>query len=619
MSYIKRVGALAMAAVMLMSVLAAATLQTAMAVPDNVTVTNVTADPSSFTEGDTLTTLKFTVTDETPGIGLDPVSTSATVEVESGSGFTAAANSSLKVSATNTNNGKTDWAQYTITMTNLKVGSNASKLKIKVTDSVTGKTAYSREGIEVTVNGYTSGGGGEPPTPPVTVDENIRYTVSKVSSPAMVNGVQKPASYPRYDINDIKSGSDASIRQTYYVDILVKVTDAALPASGTITAGDIITDDLGGFVFEAANSSVEVKTDKKNLLEITLKAIKYSGNGKKLAFTINDDSYQRDVVLDITECVTRAEQIAENDKNNNTDTSDRLEVETPYVIINKYGYGGGNVTAGDTFSLSLTFLNTSENEEITNMMVTLTMPDDLMLTSSSNTFYVASLKERASITKAVQVTAKPAAKAQSHNINVSMKYQYVDDRVVVRRDATTTENIAIPVVQIDRFQLTAVDVYPEIMLEEESSVSVSFVNKGRSDVFNLAASIDGNITNPGQEQNLGNLASGATGTADFFITPNETGLLTGTITITYEDTNMEEKVATIDYSTMVNSYADMNQGMDENPFPDGDIGVIGPQEQPQKPKWPVYLIVVAVVLIPVAIIVKKRIDRRRREQEDADL
>ena len=255
------------------------------------------------------------------------------------------------------------------------------------------------------------------------------------------------------------------------------------------------------------------------------------------------------------------------------------------------------------------------------MMVTITMPEALMLTSSSNTFYIDHLDTESSVSQTVQVTAKVNAAPQSHNIDISMKYQYIDDHLVSRRDNSTQETISIPVVQIDRFQVTGVDAPAEAYLGEENYLTVNFVNKGRSDVYNLSAEISGDIQNPGQQQNLGNLTSGSTGSAEFTILPNGEGVCNGEIKIIYEDTNMEEKTATILWSTTV---VDPSAGME---FP-GGMGDFDPgmtddpslmDEGEKKPSWPFIAGGVAVAALVVGLLVRRHILKKRSEEEDANL
>ena len=99
----------------------------------------------------------------------------------------------------------------------------------------------------------------------------------------------------------------------------------------------------------------------------------------------------------------------------------------PYVIISSYSYGGSDLVAGETRNITMTFRNTSKTMSVENMMVTMTLPDAMMLTSSSNSFYIESLDAEGNITKTVNVTVKPTAAAQSHSMTVDFTYDYLDN------------------------------------------------------------------------------------------------------------------------------------------------------------------------------------------------
>ena len=88
--------------------------------------------------------------------------------------------------------------------------------------------------------------------------------------------------------------------------------------------------------------------------------------------------------------------------------------------------------------------------------------------------------------------------------------------------AKTTETISMPVLQVDRFTVTGIDLPQQIFIGEENNLSVNFVNKSRTDIYNLSAKLNcEGLSNNGEEQYLGNLASGTTSSADFYITGNE--------------------------------------------------------------------------------------------------
>ena len=382
--------------------------------------------------------------------------------------------------------------------------------------------------------------------------------------------------------------------------------------------------DRGSFRFRSGDdNSITIKNVSPRadgvVCLVELIGLRYTGTGNTLAFTVQSKSGSS-IFEQFSTSVDSCVEYTRNDDDDDEDPDySSMAMATPYVIVSNYSYGG-TVTAGQSFPLTLTFYNTSKNIDVQNMMITLSMPEALMLTSSSNTFYVDTLGTEETVTKTVQVTAKANAEPSSHNVEVSMKYQYIDDHTVSRRDNSTQETISIPVVQVDRFEVTGVEVSPEIYLGEESDITVNYVNKGRSEVYNLSVAISGDIQNPGQQQNLGNLASGATGSADFYILPNAEGICAGQITITYEDTNMVEKSVTMDWSAnVVDPMAGMDPGMGMYPGMGGmDDPSLMPEEE-EKPVWPFVAGGVAAAAAVIGLLVWRRIRKKRSELEDADL
>lgn len=463
-----------------------------------------------------------------------------------------------------------------------------------------------------------------------TLSSDMSYTIQKIYRNSNGGSVT-------FDIEK-SSLNDPTIERNYYVDVVVQFSIPDIQKTDVIVNSKPkikILVDRGSFLFRNATKSAITVMEQSTrnvdggvICYVLLKGLQYTGDGNTLAFTVqsktdsNGDLISPYIYEQFSTEVSSCEPYVPKETTPEPDDDPKpspMEVATPYVIINNYDYGG-IITAGETFPLSVTLYNTSKNIDVQNMMVTITMPEAFMLTSSSNTFYIEELHNEESVTKSVDVTAKANADPQSHNIEISMKYQYVDEKLNVRKDNTTQETISIPVVQVDRFQLTGVDVPMEVYVGEESYLSVNFVNKGRSEVYNLSAEISGDIQNPGQQQNLGNLASGATGSADFYITPNGEGVCSGEVLITYEDTNMEEKTATIQWSTnVVDPFGGMDFG---GGFGDYDMGMM---EDPdlmggeQKSSLPFIAGGVGVAAVVAAVIIRKRIKRKKREAEDADL
>ena len=305
----------------------------------------------------------------------------------------------------------------------------------------------------------------------------------------------------------------------------------------------------------------------------------------------------------------------ENDKKPDGETT----AAQPYVIISSYSYGKGDLVAGETRNITMTFRNTSKTMAVENMMVTMSLPDAMMLTSSSNSFYIESLAAEGTITKTVNVTVKSNAAAQSHSMTVDFTYDYLDNGI--RRNAKTTESISMPVLQVDRFTVTGIDLPQEIFMGEESNLSVNFVNKSRTEIYNLSAKLNcEGISNNGEEQYLGNLASGTASSADFYITGNEKGELVGEVIITYEDTNMNQRTVSVPFTTKVTSYEDAwgPQGPVGPQNPD-DPGMDPGMEEPAGFPW--FWVIGGVVVVAAGVFVYLKLRKNKKEsvEEDEDI
>ena len=290
----------------------------------------------------------------------------------------------------------------------------------------------------------------------------------------------------------------------------------------------------------------------------------------------------------------------------------------PYVIISSYSYGGSDLVAGETRNITMTFRNTSKTMSVENMMVTMTLPDAMMLTSSSNSFYIESLEAEGNITKTVNVTVKPTAAAQSHSMTVDFTYDYLDNGV--RRNAKTTETISMPVLQVDRFTVTGIDLPQQIFIGEENNLSVNFVNKSRTDIYNLSAKLNcEGLSNNGEEQYLGNLASGTTSSADFYITGNEKGELVGEVIITYEDTNMNQRTVSVPFTTQVTSYEDVWGPSNPSVDPGMDPGIDPGMEEPAGFPW--FWVIGGVVVVAAGVFVYLKLRKNKKEsvEEDEDI
>ena len=104
-----------------------------------------------------------------------------------------------------------------------------------------------------------------------------------------------------------------------------------------------------------------------------------------------------------------------------------------------------------------------------------------------------------------------------------------------------SETIAIPVYQPDRLEIRSPSFPDGVRVQEECAVSLPYLNKGRGQLFNLEAVLEGEIPVLERQVTLGNLDPGKGGTIDFIVTPETAGEFQGQVRILYEDEAMNQK------------------------------------------------------------------------------
>ena len=430
---------------------------------------------------------------------------------------------------------------------------------------------------------------------------------------------KKYTKYPGSPADKVNPSSE--IVKGNYVDLTLYVTDNDFLSLCGTTSYDknnfSVTTPGDSSFLAGSGAGAEIEkwtvgsTDKG--MEIQLTGVYYvGGSDNTLKLIITQGNYNAIVTCKIDNATIVPEK--ENDKKPDEETT----AAQPYVIISSYSYGKGDLVAGETRNITMTFRNTSKTMAVENMMVTMTLPDAMMLTSSSNSFYIESLAAEGTITKTVNVTVKPTAAAQSHSMTVDFTYDYLDNGV--RRNAKTTETISMPVLQVDRFTVTGIDLPQQIFIGEENNLSVNFVNKSRTDIYNLSAKLNcEGLSNNGEEQYLGNLASGTTSSADFYITGNEKGELVGEVIITYEDTNMNQRTVSVPFTTQVTSYEDVWGPSNPSVDPGMDPGTDPGMEEPAGFPW--FWVIGGVVVVAAGVFVYLKLRKNKKEsvEEDEDI
>lgn len=291
------------------------------------------------------------------------------------------------------------------------------------------------------------------------------------------------------------------------------------------------------------------------------------------------------------------------------DTKDEETIAspTPIVILSKYNYGGSSVAAGSSTNLSFSFTNTSKTIKIENVMVTVTGGQDLMLNGSTNTFYFESVAASGSKTVTVPMKAAQLISASAQDVKIDVTYEYVDQNA--RKSGNATLSLSVPLYQPDRFELSEPKTSYTGYVGEETSLTIDYVNKGKSAINNVEATISGDIDTPTAYQRVGTIDGGKNGTIAFAVTPQLEGENQVKIVITYEDSNGNTKERVFEATVEAMAYEPTDPGMD-------DPGMIDPEPTSTFP-WKYVIIALVVIAIIALIVLRIRKKKAKQKAEQA--
>lgn len=291
------------------------------------------------------------------------------------------------------------------------------------------------------------------------------------------------------------------------------------------------------------------------------------------------------------------------------DTKDEETIAspTPIVILSKYNYGGSSVAAGSSTNLSFSFTNTSKTIKIENVMVTVTGGQDLMLNGSTNTFYFESVAASGSKTVTVPMKAAQLISASAQDVKIDVTYEYVDQNA--RKSGNATLSLSVPLYQPDRFELSEPKTSYTGYVGEETSLTIDYVNKGKSAINNVEATISGDIDSPTPYQRVGTIDGGKNGTIAFAVTPQLEGENQVKIVITYEDSNGNTKERVFEATVEAMAYEPTDPGMD-------DPGMIDPEPAHTFP-WKYVIIALVVIAIIALIVLRIRKKKAKQKAEQA--
>ncbi len=214
----------------------------------------------------------------------------------------------------------------------------------------------------------------------------------------------------------------------------------------------------------------------------------------------------------------------------------------PKVIIENYDFGATTVLSGQEFDLNLDLFNTSSEELIKNIKVSLKADDGVFIpVDMSSSFFIEKIGSQEHVSKTIRLKTKSDATVKAYNLAVTFQYEDSKGNAydIQKNPYKEEELISIPVNQPIRIEAGEVALSPENYLNQPTPVSMEFFNMGRSIVYNLMVKAEGDFQVQGGNYFVGNFEAGR---SDFFetqVVPTVEGEAKGKIIFQFEDANGE--------------------------------------------------------------------------------
>ena len=272
----------------------------------------------------------------------------------------------------------------------------------------------------------------------------------------------------------------------------------------------------------------------------------------------------------------------------------KADTPVPNIVIRSFTYGESSVAAGSSFPLRFAFENTG-SIKIENIVVTVDGGENFTMDGGTNTFHYNALAAGAAQTQEVPMRAVPNGKSGAQSIGVGFKYEYVDGDK--RTSASADIRISVPIYQPDRFQLNSPVVPETVNVGEEAEVTMAYVNKGKDDISNVEAIVEGDgVDTPARTQYLGNITAGTSGTIGFALTPTAAGPVDVVLKISYENADQQIQVKTFPVTLQA----------EELPPPDDFGDELPPMEEPGLPWLWIGLGVAAAAGIAAVVVIRRK-------------
>ena len=286
----------------------------------------------------------------------------------------------------------------------------------------------------------------------------------------------------------------------------------------------------------------------------------------------------------------------------------------PRVIVTGFDTDPGTVKAGSNFKLVIHLKNTSKKTAVTNMLFDLQAPATgtgeaaeapaFLPVSGSSSIYLDKIPADGTKDISIDLNSRADLIQKPYSITMTMKYE---DGNAAQFEGESS--LAIPVTQEARFEFSEIQIMPNtVAVYEEANITCNVYNLGRVKMYNVKAKFEGDAIE-GDEQFIGNLESGATGTIDGIVTAAAESYDESNckLVLTYEDDSGKEYSVEQPFTMTVTAEmepADMEMMTDIPEEVGSPVGLI--------------IAIIAVVVVAAAIVTVVLLKKRKKKIQSSE-
>ncbi|MBQ5782427.1 MAG: hypothetical protein IIV99_03465 [Oscillospiraceae bacterium] len=285
-------------------------------------------------------------------------------------------------------------------------------------------------------------------------------------------------------------------------------------------------------------------------------------------------------------------------------------IPEPKVVLNSANYGDV-AYVGKNFTLATVATNTSDYVGLENVSVMVELPSGITMASGNSQVLIGNVDKNGTISHNFNLVVTGVENEVS-SLPVNIIYDFEAYVKGERKTYTTQQTVAINIEQEVKFEISRMEYMEAVTQGEEAVITAYLLNKGKTAVNNVTAQIQSEQVDGPYTVFVGNVMPGTEGVADIYFVPNQLGVTSGKVIITYEDAKGRPYTLENDFSMEVM----------EPYIPEWNEPIIDtPIEEPSNniPYIAVGAAVVIAAAVAAVIIRKKRKAKKAAEEENEDI